>query len=51
MKHLGINKAKKDSVQSYIETLYDLSDGISVIMSPNPQLQNNGIDQFTRFQY
>jgi hypothetical protein len=29
---------KREDVQNYISGLHDLSDGISVIMSPNPQL-------------
>lgn len=28
---------KKDDIRNYISSLHDLSDGISVIMSPNPQ--------------
>jgi hypothetical protein len=29
---------KRDDVMNYISSLHDLSDGISVIMSPNPQI-------------
>lgn len=51
LNQLGIDKSKKDEVQSYIESIYDLSDGISVIMAPNPEINYNGIDQVQRFQY
>jgi len=48
---LGIDKSKSDEVQSYLESLYDLSDGLSVIMAPGPQIIQTGIDQVQRFQY
>ena len=51
VKQLGINPSKKDDVQDYINSLYDLSDGLSVVMAPDPQFQQTGIDQLTRFQY
>lgn len=51
IKQLGISPSKKDDVQDYINSLYDLSDGLSVVMAPDPQFQQNGIDQLTRFQY
>ncbi len=51
LNQLGIDKSKRDEVQSYIESLYDLSDGISVIMAPEPEINYNGIDQVQRFQY
>jgi hypothetical protein len=51
IKQLDIDPSKKDDVQSYINSLYDLSDGLSVVMSPDPQFQETGIDQLTRFQY
>lgn len=51
IKQLGIDPSKKDDVQDYINSLYDLSDGLSVVMTPDPQLQQTGIDQLTRFQY
>jgi hypothetical protein len=51
LNQLGIDKSKRDEVQSYIESIYDLSDGISVIMAPNPEINYNGIDQVQRFQY
>ena len=50
VKQLGINPSKKDDVQDYINSLYDLSDGLSVVMAPAPQFQQTGIDQLTRFQ-
>jgi hypothetical protein len=51
MNQLGIDKSKKDDVQSYLEELYDLSDGLSFVMTPDPQFQYTGIDQVQRFQY
>ena len=48
---LGIDKSKKEEIQSYLEDLYTLSDGLSVVMSPDPQFQYTGIDQVQRFQY
>lgn len=38
MKTYSFPPEKRDDVQNYISGLHDLSDGISVIMSPNPQL-------------
>ena len=48
---LGIDKSKHDAVQDYLESLYDLSDGISVIMAPGIEFQYTNIDQVQRFQY
>ena len=51
LEQLDIDKSKSDEVQDYIQGLYDLSDGISVIMAPNKELNLNDIDQVQRFQY
>ncbi len=51
LEQLDIDKSKSDDVQDYIQSLYDLSDGISVIMAPNKELNLNDIDQVQRFQY
>jgi hypothetical protein len=51
LEQLDIDKSKYDEVQDYIQSLYDLSDGISVIMAPNKELNLNDIDQVQRFQY
>lgn len=51
LEQLNIDKSKSDEVQDYIQSLYDLSDGISVIMAPNKELNLNDIDQVQRFQY
>ena len=51
MKQLGIPLSKKDDVQNYIESLNDLSDGLSVVMAPGPEFQETGIDNLTRFNY
>lgn len=51
IEQLDIDKSKSDQVQDYIQSLYDLSDGISVIMAPNKELNLNDIDQVQRFQY
>lgn len=48
---LGIDKSKKDQVQDYLQSLYSLSDGLSVVMAPGPEMQYTGIDQVQRFQY
>ncbi len=51
LEQLDIDKSKSGEVQDYIQSLYDLSDGISVIMAPNKELNLNDIDQVQRFQY
>ena len=51
LNQLGINKSKKDQVQDYLQSLYTLSDGLSVVMSPGLEFQYTGIDQVQRFQY
>lgn len=48
---LGFDKSKTGVVQDYIESLQGLSDGLSFVMSPGPELQYNTIDQVVRFQY
>jgi hypothetical protein len=48
---LGIDKSKHDAVQDYLQSLYDLSDGLSVIMAPGVEFQYTDIDQVQRFQY
>jgi hypothetical protein len=51
VEQLGIDKSKSDAVKDYLESLYDLSDGISVIMAPGMEFQYTNIDQVQRFQY
>lgn len=51
IRQLGIDKSKKSDVQDYIQGLYDLSDGLSVVMAPDTQFQYTNIDQVQRFQY
>lgn len=51
VEQLGMPKNKLEVVQDYLSSLRDLSDGLSVIMSPGPEIINTGIDQLTRFQY
>lgn len=51
VKQLGYPSSKTQVVQDYIEGLQSLSDGLSFVMSPGPELQYTGIDQLTRFQY
>jgi hypothetical protein len=48
---LNINKDKINSIEEYLKDLYELSDGLSVIMAPGPEIVQNGIDQVQRFQY
>jgi phosphomevalonate kinase len=38
MSQLSLDPSLKDAVKDYISGLQDLSDGISVIMAPNPQI-------------
>jgi hypothetical protein len=45
----GIDKSKTNDVIKYLEELYLLSDGISVVMAPDAQFQSRDIDQLTRF--
>ena len=49
MDQIGIDRSKTNSVLDYLDELYNLSDGLSVVMSPNAELQYNDIDQLTRF--
>ena len=51
VEQLGIDKSKSDAVKDYLESLYNLSDGISVIMAPGMEFQYTNIDQVQRFQY
>ena len=48
---LNIDKDKINSIEEYLKDLYELSDGLSVIMAPGPEIVQNGIDQVQRFQY
>lgn len=48
---LGFSKEKADAVKDYLESLQDLSDGLSLVMSPTPEIIHTDIDQVTRFQY
>ncbi|NBV28259.1 hypothetical protein EBS02_04465 [bacterium] len=38
MTHFNFPASKKEDVQNYIQSLQTLSDGISVIMSPGPEI-------------
>jgi hypothetical protein len=51
VEQLGLDKSKTDAVQDYLESLYTLADGLSVVMSPGPEFQYTNIDQVQRFQY
>jgi hypothetical protein len=51
MTDLNINKSLKSDVKDFMQNQMDLSDGISVIMSPEKELNLNPIDQVQRFQY
>lgn len=42
---------KRESVKKYLEDMYDVSDGMTLIMSPTPEINYTGIDQVQRFQY
>lgn len=45
----GIDKSKTNAVIEYLEELYSLADGLSVVMAPDEQFQSRDIDQLTRF--
>ena len=45
----GIDKSKTNAVIEYLEELYALADGLSVVMAPDEQFQSRDIDQLTRF--
>jgi hypothetical protein len=49
MEQTGIDKSNTNLVISYLEELYSLADGLSVVMTPDAQLQSRDIDQLTRF--
>lgn len=51
MDRFKIHEDKRDAVRDYVSDLYDISDGLSVIMSPNPQLSYNNIDQVQSLYY
>jgi hypothetical protein len=51
LNQLGIDKSKKSQVQDYLQSLYTLSDGLSVIMAPGPEFEYTQIDQVQRFNY
>jgi hypothetical protein len=51
MTDLNINKSLKSDVKDFMQNQMDLSDGISVIMNPEKELNLNPIDQVQRFQY
>jgi hypothetical protein len=51
MKKFGIHEDKRDAVREYVSGLYDISDGLSVIMSPHPELSYNNIDQVQTLNY
>lgn len=49
MDQTGIDKSKTNYVMEYLEELYLLADGMSVVMAPDAQFQSRDIDQLTRF--
>jgi len=49
MAQTGIDKSKTNAVIEYLEELYLLADGLSVVMAPDEQFQSRDIDQLTRF--
>ena len=51
LNQLEIDSKKGEMVKSYLESLYKLSDGLSVVMAPDAQFQYTNIDQVQRFQY
>ena len=51
IKNLEYPESKREDVAEYLQTLYNLSDGLSVVMAPDAQFQYNTIDQVQRFQY
>jgi len=51
MTELNINKDLRDDVKDFMQGQMDLSDGISVIMAPEKEINLNPIDQVQRFQY
>ena len=46
---LGVKN--KREVEKYIRKMYDLSEGLSIVMAPNPMIQSNVIDQVQHLQY
>jgi len=46
---LGISNKK--GVNEYIRSVYNLSEGLSMVMAPWPMLQSNVVDQVQHFQY
>jgi hypothetical protein len=51
LNQISINQEKRQGVKKYIQELYKLSDGLSVVMAPDMQFQYTNIDQVQRFQY
>lgn len=49
MDQTGIDELKTNAVIVYLEELYSLADGLSVVMAPDEQFQSRDIDQLTRF--
>ena len=49
MGQTGIDELKTNAVIGYLEELYSLADGLSVVMAPDEQFQSRDIDQLTRF--
>lgn len=48
MKQVGLPDSKKEDVKNFISNLQTLSDGISVIMSPNAQMIYKGQPDMTQ---
>jgi len=51
MDNFSIHKDKRDAIRNYLTELYSLSDGISVIMAPDPQMVYNQPDQVQHLYY
>jgi len=51
MAKFKIGKNKRDAIRSYISKLYSLSDEMSIIMDPNPQMIYNNPDQVQSLYY
>lgn len=51
MSRFKIGKHKRDAIRSYLTKIYSLSDELSVIMDPNPQLNYKNPDQVQSLYY
>jgi hypothetical protein len=48
--NIDVNSTR-DSIREFVKESFDLSGGLSIVMSPNAQFQYTNIDQVQRFQY